>query len=70
MKNTLPKGTKCKVIKTETITLDGDSIVLHEDIVGDTVEIIQHEFYDIYLVKNLTKKFECYVPSTILEELK
>lgn len=69
----LQKGTLCKVIKTETVTIDGEEITLHDDIIGDTVKIIQKEdaFSDediaIYLVLNTIKGFEHYVSSTILE---
>lgn len=72
MKN-LPKGTKCKVTKTIKVIIDEDTIILYSDNLGDTIEIIQKEFDSFgedptyYLVKNLTKKYEQYIPSTILE---
>lgn len=69
--NNLSKGTKCKIVRTDIVTIDGDNIILYDDNLGDIIEIIQKEFdwgdEIIYLVNNLTKKYEQYVSSKIIE---
>lgn len=53
------------------ITLDGDTITLYDDNLGDEIEIINKEFdtgvITWYNVKNLTKGYEQYAPNSILE---
>lgn len=69
--NNLSKGTKCRISQTVNVNLDGDTIECYDDNLGDIVEIIRKEIErdDIvyYEVNNLTKGYEQYVPSTILE---
>lgn len=62
-------GDKCRIVKTLTVTIDGDTIECYDDNIGDEVVLNGYAADGVFFATNLTKGYNMYVHSEILEKI-